>query len=99
MYNVIKKLNQKANYICFRESKLTRLLQPYLGGNSLTSIICNVNPHITNYQESVNTLRFALCAGGIKNNVKINLKKADNFKEIEAMEEDLFLCCAPILFF
>lgn len=89
MYNVIKKLNQRASFICFRESKLTRILQPYLGGNSLTSIICNINPKISNYQESVNTLRFALCAGGIKNNVKINVEREKNFKEIETMEGSL----------
>jgi centromeric protein E len=89
MYNVITKLNKKADFICFRESKLTRILQPYLGGNSLTAIICNINPLISNYNESVSTLRFAMCAGGIKNNVKINFKAKDNSKLIEDMENDL----------
>jgi centromeric protein E len=89
MYNVITKLNKKADFICFRESKLTRILQPYLGGNSLTAIICNINPLNSNYNESVSTLRFAMCAGGIKNNVKINFKAKDNSKLIEDMESDL----------
>jgi hypothetical protein len=73
MYNVISALNRNSSFVCFRESKLTRILQPYLGGNSLTAIICAVSPVQSNYQESINTLRFALCAGGIKNDVKINV--------------------------
>lgn len=89
MYNVITKLNKKADFICFRESKLTRILQPYLGGNSLTAIICNIHPLLSNYNESVSTLRFAMCAGGIKNNVKINFKAKDNSKLIEDMENEL----------
>lgn len=74
MYNVISKLNKGDNFVCFRESKLTRLLQPYLGGNSLTAVICTVSPLISNLQESANTLRFGTCAGGVKNDVKVNLK-------------------------
>ena len=87
MYNVIKKLNKKSSFICFRESKLTRILQPYLGGNSLTSIICNINPHVSNYQESINTLRFALCAGGIRNNVKLNIKSQEGARQVEKFEK------------
>lgn len=75
MYTVISKLNKGDGFVCFRESKLTRILQPYLGGNSLTAIICTVSPAKTNLQESANTLRFGMCAGGIKNDVKVNLKE------------------------
>jgi hypothetical protein len=89
MYNVITKLNNKADFVCFRESKLTRILQPYLGGNSLTAIICNVHPLESNYNESVSTLRFAMCAGGVKNNVKINFQPKDNKKLLEELESEL----------
>lgn len=75
MYNVISKLNKGESFVCFRESKLTRILQPYLGGNSITAIVCTVSPVKSNFQETVNTLRFGMCAGGIKNDVKINLKE------------------------
>jgi len=44
MYNVINKLNKNEKFIGFRESKLTRILEPYLGGNSYTAIICNIHP-------------------------------------------------------
>lgn len=72
--------------MCFRESKLTRILQPYLGGNSITAIVCTISPLRSNYQETVNTLRFGICAGGIKNDVKVNVK--ENFKPacIDEME-------------
>ena len=78
MYNVISKLNKGSSFVCFRESKLTRILQPYLGGNSITAIVCTISPLRSNYQETVNTLRFGICAGGIKNDVKVNVK--ENFK-------------------
>lgn len=77
MYNVISKLSKGDSFVCFRESKLTRILQPYLGGNSLTAIICTVSPSRSNFQETANTLRFGMCAGGIKNDVKVNLKEQD----------------------
>ena len=89
MYNVITKLNKGTEFICFRESKLTRILQPYLGGNSLTAIVCNIHPLISNYNESISTLRFAMCAGGIKNNVKINFKAKDSSKLVEDMMQDV----------
>lgn len=68
-------MNKGDNFVCFRESKLTRILQPYLGGNSITAILCTVSPAKSNLQESANTLRFGMCAGGIKNDVKVNLKE------------------------
>lgn len=87
MYNVITKLNSGLGFVSFRESKLTRILQPYLGGNCLTSIICAVSPDRTNLPESMNTLRFAMCAGGIKNDVKKNVQKRDRTAELEMLKE------------
>lgn len=89
MYTVINKLNRKEKYIGFRESKLTRILQPYLGGTSYTAIICNIHPLKDNYQESINTLRFAMCAGGVKNSVKINYKSDEASQELNSMKEEL----------
>uniref|UniRef100_A0A6N2MLN3 Kinesin motor domain-containing protein n=1 Tax=Salix viminalis TaxID=40686 RepID=A0A6N2MLN3_SALVM len=45
--NVINKLSEGAKqrgHIPYRDSKLTRILQPALGGNAKTSIICTVAP-------------------------------------------------------
>jgi hypothetical protein len=43
----------------YRESKLTRLLQDSLGGNSKTFLIATVSPAAANVDESINTLKFA----------------------------------------
>jgi kinesin family protein 4/21/27 len=42
----------------FRESKLTRLLQDSLSGNTFTFIIGNISPSIKNIDETMNTLKF-----------------------------------------
>ncbi len=68
--NVIVKLSQKNAFINFRDSKLTRLLQQQLSGNSKTVLICTINTD--NYNETMNTLKFGLTASKIKMDLKQN---------------------------
>jgi len=49
----------KGVVIPYRESKLTYILKPFLGGNSRTSMIAAVSPANINFDESVSTLRYA----------------------------------------
>jgi Kinesin motor domain len=71
--NVIKALvNVKATHVPFRDSKLTRLLQDSLGGNTKTLMIANVGPADYNYDETISTLRYADRAKKIKNKPTIN---------------------------
>ena len=71
--NVINKLSQGSNqFINYRDSKLTRILQPSLGGNSQTAIICTMTQTIQNYQETVNTLHFGQKAKNVKTTVNVN---------------------------
>jgi centromeric protein E len=73
--NVINRLstaNGGKAFINFRDSKLTRILQPALGGNSKTAIICTMTPTLANYQESVNTLHFGQKAKHVKTTVNVN---------------------------
>ena len=42
----------------FRESKLTRILQDSLVGNTKTFIIGNISPSSKNVEETMNTLKF-----------------------------------------
>ncbi|KAF2090648.1 kinesin-domain-containing protein, partial [Saccharata proteae CBS 121410] len=74
--------DKDGKHLPYRDSKLTRLLQPALSGNSLVSILCTVqigsagssakaNTHVT---ETLNTLKFASRA---KNNIVSHAKKAD----------------------
>ncbi len=72
--NVINKLSQK-NFFCnFRESKLTRLLQNSLSGNSKTNIICTITNDEEHYSETYNTILFGTKAKNIKTFVKKNFK-------------------------
>jgi len=64
--------DSKASYVPYRDSKLTRLLQDSLGGNTKTLMISNVGPAEYNYDETMNTLRYASRAKNIKNKPKIN---------------------------
>ena len=64
----------KSKYIPFRDSKLTRLLEDSLGGNSKTSLIVTVGPSFNNMQESISTLNFGSRAMKIQNSPQMNLK-------------------------
>lgn len=54
-------------HVPYRDSKLTRMLQDSLGGNSRTVMIACVSPADVNMEESVNTLRYAARARNIRN--------------------------------
>lgn len=71
--NVINALTDaKTAHIPYRDSKLTRLLQESLGGNSKTRLIINVSPSMYNYSESLSSLRFGFRAKQIKNKPRVN---------------------------
>ncbi|KAJ4719518.1 Kinesin-like protein [Melia azedarach] len=56
----------KTNHIPYRDSKLTRILQDALGGNSRTALLCCCSPSCSNASESLSTLRFGTRAKHIK---------------------------------
>ncbi|EEH03854.1 kinesin heavy chain [Histoplasma capsulatum G186AR] len=62
----------KSTHIPYRDSKLTRILQESLGGNSRTTLIINCSPSSYNDAETISTLRFGVRAKAIKNKAKIN---------------------------
>ncbi|CAG5111451.1 Oidioi.mRNA.OKI2018_I69.chr2.g5760.t2.cds [Oikopleura dioica] len=71
--NVISALvDGKSKHIPYRDSKLTRLLQDSLGGNTKTLMIACISPADNNYDETLSTLRYANRAKNIKNKPKIN---------------------------
>jgi len=58
--NVISALvDGKTQHIPYRDSKLTRLLQDSLGGNTKTIMITAVSPSDFNYDETLSSLRYA----------------------------------------
>ncbi|XP_066936817.1 osmotic avoidance abnormal protein 3-like isoform X2 [Clytia hemisphaerica] len=71
--NVISALvDGKSKHIPYRDSKLTRLLQDSLGGNTKTLMVACISPADNNYDETLSTLRYANRAKNIKNKPKIN---------------------------
>jgi len=71
--NVISALiDGKSQHIPYRDSKLTRILQDSLGGNTKTVMCANAGPAGYNYEETISTLRYANRAKNIKNKPKIN---------------------------
>lgn len=72
---VINALTEKnQGHVPYRESKLTKLLQDSLGGNSRTTLLINCSPCGWNEEETLSTLRFGLSAKSIKNKPKVNLE-------------------------
>uniref|UniRef100_A0A914ZZR9 Kinesin-like protein n=2 Tax=Parascaris univalens TaxID=6257 RepID=A0A914ZZR9_PARUN len=71
--NVISALvDGKSKHIPYRDSKLTRLLQDSLGGNTKTIMVACISPSDNNYDETLSTLRYANRAKNIKNKPRIN---------------------------
>ncbi|XP_018547982.1 kinesin family member 4 [Lates calcarifer] len=74
--NVISALgdeSKKNTFVPYRDSKLTRLLQDSLGGNSHTLMIACISPADSNMEETINTLRYADRARKIKNKPVVNI--------------------------
>lgn len=75
--NVISALADRDKaHVPYRDSKLTRVLQESLGGNSKTSLIITCSPSMVNAQETLSTLRFGQRAKMIKNVVRINMEQS-----------------------
>lgn len=95
--NVISALvDGKTTHVPYRDSKLTRLLQDSLGGNSKTIMVANIGPASYNYDETLTTLRYANRAKNIKNKPRINEDPKDALlrqyqEEIGRLKEKLAL--------
>ncbi|XP_042054805.1 kinesin-like protein KIN-7O isoform X2 [Salvia splendens] len=73
---VIKKLSEgtesQGGHVPYRDSKLTRILQPALGGNSNTGIICNITLAQIHADETKSSLQFASRALHVTNCAHVN---------------------------
>lgn len=80
-----------------RDSKLTRFLQPALGGNARTAIICTATLADLHANETLNTLDFAFRAMNIKNRVKVN-EVCDSGRTDVQQDAERVACCAAFWF-
>ena len=89
--NVIHALSTNLDYVPYRDSKLTRLLQESLGGNYKTTLIVTCSPHSSQMQETISTLKFAQRAKKLKNKVQMNIKNSPDqlLKVIEQLKQEL----------
>ena len=70
---VISGLGQPNNgHINFRDSKLTRILQPSLSGNARMAIVCCATPSELYLEETRSTLQFAARAKLVKTRAQVN---------------------------
>ncbi|CAN1174954.1 Kinesin-like protein KIN-7O [Linum perenne] len=96
---VIKKLSEGAEsqggHVPYRDSKLTRILQPALGGNANTAIICNITLAQIHADETKSSLQFSSRALRVKNCACVNEVLTDaallkrQKKEIEELRSKL----------
>lgn len=75
---VVRKLSKgRQGHINYRDSKLTRILQPCLGGNARTAIICTLSPARGHVEQTRNTLLFACCAKEVTTKAQVNVVMSD----------------------
>ncbi|XP_078703332.1 kinesin-like protein KIF27 [Branchiostoma floridae x Branchiostoma belcheri] len=95
--NVISALGdtkKRASHIPYRDSKITRLLKDSLGGNAQTAMITCISPSSSDFDETLNSLKYANRARNIKNKPIVNTDPQsiamDAMRtEIEALKEEL----------
>ena len=88
---VINSLIEGSNHIPYRDSKLTRVLQESLGGNSLTTLIIACSMSSYNDKESISTIRFGSRVKTIKNKPTVNKEKSakELIVRIKELEEKI----------
>jgi len=91
-----EKKRKEGAHVPYRDSKLTRLLQDSLGGNSKTVMIACISPADINAEETLNTLKYANRARNIHNKPIVNRNPiADEMKrmrqQLEYLQAELVL--------
>ncbi|KAI5057754.1 hypothetical protein GOP47_0027769 [Adiantum capillus-veneris] len=92
-----EKKRKDGGHVPYRDSKLTRLLQDSLGGNSRTVMIACISPADSNAEESLNTLKYANRARNIQNKPLVN--RDPMVAEMQRLRQQLELLQAELLCF
>lgn len=90
--NCINGLADKKSFIPWRYSKLTRLLQDSIGGNSRLVLIINISGSILNYDETLYSLKYGNRAKNIKREVTQNflpdVKVIEKYENVMSIIKD-----------
>ncbi|EEF48626.1 Chromosome-associated kinesin KIF4A, putative [Ricinus communis] len=92
-----EKKRKEGGHVPYRDSKLTRLLQDSLGGNSKTVMIACVSPADTNAEETLNTLKYANRARNIQNKAVVN--RDPMAAQLQRMRSQIEQLQAELLFY
>ena len=76
---------KKKVFIPYRNSKLTRVLQESLGGNSVTIMVAAISPAAYNYDETLSTLQYADRAKAIQ----LKAKKNEQLTEVGKLKKEI----------
>ncbi|KAG3035329.1 hypothetical protein PC121_g819 [Phytophthora cactorum] len=76
-------------HVPYRDSKLTRLLQDSLGGNTKTKIIATLSPSLDCVEESISTLKFADRAKKVMVMVRVNELREIDPEYVEKLQQEL----------
>ncbi|XP_028765660.1 kinesin-like protein KIN-7E [Neltuma alba] len=93
--NLIGCSKERQGHVNYRDSKLTRILQPCLGGNARTAIICTLSSARSHVEQTRNTLLFACCAKEVTTKAQVNVVMSDKAlvkhlqKEVARLESEL----------
>lgn len=81
---VVQALTNKQSHIPYRDSKLTRIMQDSLGGNTKTTIVASISPASVCLEETTQALEFLNRIKGISNHPKIN-ERLDDLRTLNEM--------------
>ncbi|XP_019372947.1 PREDICTED: kinesin-like protein KIF27 [Gavialis gangeticus] len=90
--NVISALGdpkRKSIHIPYRDAKITRILKDSLGGNAKTVMITCISPSSSDFDESLNSLKYANRAKNIRNKPVVNYNP--DWERIDEMELEIKL--------
>ncbi|XP_038985794.1 kinesin-like protein KIN-4A isoform X2 [Phoenix dactylifera] len=90
-----EKKRKEGAHVPYRDSKLTRLLQDSLGGNSRTVMIACISPADINAEETLNTLKYANRARNIQNKPIVNRNPISD--EMQRMRQQIEYLQAELL--
>jgi len=87
--NVINALVEQSTkpktFVPYRNSKLTRVLQESLGGNSVTAMLAALSPAACNFEETLSTLKYANRAKAIK----VKAVKNDEASQVSKLNDEI----------
>ena len=100
--NALADKTKKGQHVPYRDSKLTRLLRDSLSGTSVSAMICAVSPASDQFEETLNTLKYANRAKQMKppevaqKNEVVHNPAAEQVEVLSELKETLVKLAADV---